>query len=124
MSCHSFHDAESAVTPQVFFASCPRGLEPLLAEELSGLGARKTESAPGGVVFEGDLRTCYRANLESRLATRVLAKVGGSAYRNERDVHEAALAVKWPEWFSEKLSIRVDVKAIRSPLKSLDFSTL
>lgn len=112
------------MSPQAFFASCPRGLEALLAEELRGLGARKPQSLPGGVAFEGDLRICYRANLESRLATRVLLKVGRSPYRNERDVHEGALAIGWPDWFSEKQSIRVDVKAIRSPLQSLEFATL
>jgi len=112
------------VTSQAFFASCPRGLEALLAEELGGLGARRAEPVPGGVAFEGALETCYRANLESRLATRVLARVGRSPYRSEQDVHEAALAVRWPEWFSEKLTIRVDVKAIRSPLRSLEFATL
>jgi 23S rRNA (guanine2445-N2)-methyltransferase len=112
------------VTSQAFFASCPRGLEAELAKELGGLGARRTEAVPGGVAFEGDMRVCYRANLESRLATRVLMRLARSPYRGERDVHEAALAVKWPEWFSDKQSIRVDVKAIRSPLKSLEFATL
>jgi putative N6-adenine-specific DNA methylase len=112
------------VTSQAFFASCPRGLEHLLARELGALGARRPEVVPGGVGFEGDWRACYRANLESRLATRILARVGQSPYRSEREVHEGALAVKWPEWFSERRSIRVDVKAIRSPLKSLDFATL
>ena len=112
------------MTSQAFFASCPRGLEALLAQELSGLGARETDTLPGGVAFEGDLRTCYRANLESRLATRILQRVGRAPYRSERDVHEAALALKWPEWFNDTQSIRVDVKAIRSPLKSLEFATL
>lgn len=107
-----------------FFASCPRGLETLLADELLGFGAHNTERVPGGVAFEGDMRLCYRANLESRLATRVLARLARAPYRNEKDVYEAALAVRWPEWFSEKHSIRVDVNAIRSPLKSLEFATL
>ena len=107
-----------------FFASCPRGLEALLADELLGFGARNTERVPGGVAFDGDMRLCYRANLESRLATRVLARLARAPYRNEKDVYEAALAVRWPEWFSEKHSIRVDVNAIRSPLKSLEFATL
>ena len=109
---------------QAFFASCPRGLESLLAEELSRLGAHKTETVPGGVAFEGDMRVCHRANLESRLATRVLMRLARAPYRDEQDVYEAALAVRWPEWFGEKQSIRVDVNAIRSPLKSLDFATL
>lgn len=112
------------MTPQAFFASCPRGLEALLVEELRGLGARKAEALPGGAAFEGDWRTCYRANLESRLATRVLLLLSRSPYRNERDVHEGALAIRWPEWFGERQTFRVDVKAMRSPLKSLDFATL
>jgi len=112
------------VTPQAFFASCPRGLEALLAQELQTLGALRVEAVPGGVAFEGEFRLCYRANLESRLATRVLARVGRCPYRNERDVHEGTLAVKWPDWFGDRRTIRVDVKAVRSPLRSLDFATL
>jgi putative N6-adenine-specific DNA methylase len=112
------------VTSQGFFASCPRGLEALLADELRGLGAQNAASVPGGVAFEGDMRTCYRANLESRLATRVLVRLARAPYRGEQDVYDAALAVRWPEWFSEEHSIRVDVNAIRSPLKSLEFATL
>ena len=112
------------MTPQAFFASCPRGLEALLAQELQTLGAPKVGAVPGGVAFEGEFRLCYRANLESRLATRVLARVGQCPYRNERDVHEGALAVKWPDWFGDRRTIRVDVKAARSPLRSLDFATL
>ncbi len=112
------------MSPQAFFASCPRGLESLLAEELRCLGANRPEPLPGGVAFEGDMRTCYRANFESRLATRILMRVARSPYRGEDDVYQAALAVKWPEYFSETQSIRVDVNAIRSPLKSLEFATL
>jgi putative N6-adenine-specific DNA methylase len=112
------------VSLQAFFASCPRGLEALLAEELRGFGARTAEPLPGGVAFEGDMQTCYRANLESRLATRVLMRLGRAPYANEQDVYEAALALRWPEWFGVENSIRVDVNAIRSPLKSLEFATL
>src|SRR4029077_19863015 len=65
-----------------------------------------------------------RVNLESRLATRVLARIARAPYRVERDIYEAALAAKWPDWFSDRHSIRVDVKAIRSPLTSLEFATL
>jgi putative N6-adenine-specific DNA methylase len=112
------------VTPQAFFASCPRGLEALLSGELRELGAQNAESLPGGVAFEGDTRTSYRANLESRLATRVLMRLGRAPYADEQDVYEAALALRWTDWFSETQSIRVDVNAIRSPLKSLEFATL
>jgi putative N6-adenine-specific DNA methylase len=51
-------------------------------------------------------------------------RLGRAPYRDEQDVYEAAFALKWPEWFGETQSIRVDVNAIRSPLKSLEFATL
>jgi putative N6-adenine-specific DNA methylase len=124
LGSRAFIHVQFAVTSQGFFASCPRGLESLLAEELRELGAQTAESVPGGVAFEGDMRTCCRANLESRLATRVLMRLGRAPYADEQDVYEAALALRWPEWFSERHSIRVDVNAIRSPLKSLEFATL
>ena len=107
-----------------FFAPCPRGLEPLLEAELTSLGASKPAGVPGGVAFEGDLRTCYRANLESRLASRILMRVAHQPYRNEQHVYDAARAVPWHRLFEGSRSIRVDVSAIRSPLKSLDFATL
>ena len=34
-----------------FFAPCPRGLEPVLAQELTALGAREVDEVPGGVGF-------------------------------------------------------------------------
>lgn len=107
-----------------FFATCPRGLEALLAEELRGIGASAIRAVPGGVGFEGDLAACYGANLHSRIATRVLLQLGHAAYRNEQDVYDAAYGVPWQRWFTVERSIRVDVTAIRSPLKSLDFITL
>jgi len=108
----------------VFFATCPRGLEALLTEELRGIGASAIRAVPGGVGFEGDLAVCYGANLHSRIATRVLLRVGQAAYRKEQDVYDAAYEVAWQRWFTAERSIRVDVTAIRSPLKSLDFITL
>ena len=108
----------------VFFSPCPRGLEAVLADELAALGATACESVPGGVRFRGDLATCYRANLESRIATRVLLRIRESPYRNEDDIYKAALSVRWRDWFDVRRSIRVDTTAIRAPLRSIDFITL
>lgn len=107
-----------------FFATCPRGLERVLAAELAQLGADSVQAVDGGVGFAGELATCYAINLESRVASRVLWRVGESGYRSEHDVYEAARAIEWPRWFSPKHTIRVNVAAIRSPVKSLDFVTL
>lgn len=107
-----------------FFATCPRGLEPVLAAELSALGAHETGPVDGGASFAGDLAICYRVNLESRVASRVLWQVGHARYQTDHDIHEAARALAWPRLFDVRRSIRVNVSAIRSPVKSLDFVTL
>ena len=107
-----------------YFAPCPRGLESALADELRWLGADEIADTEGGVAFAGALDLAYRANLESRLASRILWRVGDSAYRNEHDIYESAYALDWPRWFRAERTLRVDVAATRSPLKSLEFATL
>lgn len=107
-----------------FFATCPRGLEQVLAAELAMLRAHDVKAIDGGVAFAGDLELCYCANLESRVASRVLWQVGHAKYRNEQDIYDAARALVWPRWFGVRRSIRVNVAAIKSPLTSLDFATL
>jgi putative N6-adenine-specific DNA methylase len=107
-----------------YFAPCPRGLESALAAELERIGAAGIEPADGGIAFAGALDLAYRANLESRLASRILWHVGTAEYRNERDVYDAAYALDWPHWFRADRTLRVDVAATRSPLKSLEFATL
>lgn len=109
---------------ETFFAICPRGLEPLLADELRALGAQKLAPEGGGVSFAGTLGTAYAANLASRIASRVLWQVATGEYRDERDLYAQARAVDWERHFDPRQTLRVDVSASRSPLRSLDFATL
>ena len=76
-----------------FFATCPRGLEELLAEELRHLKAEKIHAVAGGVQFGGDFSLCYRANLESRIAGRILWQVATERYRNEDDIYRTTYAL-------------------------------
>jgi putative N6-adenine-specific DNA methylase len=112
------------VTLYNFFAPCPRGLEPALVFELEELGASSVLRRDGGVQFQGDWQTCYRANLESRIASRILWQVANDSYATEADVYASARALPWTQWFSPALTIRVNVAAIKCPLRSLDFVTL
>lgn len=110
--------------PDHFFAPCPRGLESALAAELEALGANALQATDGGVGFSGPFELCYRANLESRIASRVLWRVGGSRYRREEDIYKAVYALPWRDWFAATRTIMVKVSARRCPLQSLDFITL
>ena len=107
-----------------FFATCPRGLELLLADELRQLNGAKIHAVGGGVQFAGDFILCYRVNLESRVASRVLWQVATDGYRSEEDIYRAAYALPWTDWFDPARTIRVDVSATKSPLTSLNFVTL
>jgi putative N6-adenine-specific DNA methylase len=106
------------------YTSCPRGLEQLLAEDLAAAGARDLKQIFGGVHFLADWPACYRANLHSRIATRILWRVAHAPYGKEEDIYRLALDTPWPKWFLAEQTIRVDVTAVKSPLKSVDFVTL
>src|SRR4029450_2029349 len=73
-----------------FFAPCPRGLEAVLAAELTGFGAQELERVDAGVGFVGDWRVCYRSNRESRIASRILWRLGEWDYRSEQDIYQRA----------------------------------
>jgi putative N6-adenine-specific DNA methylase len=107
-----------------FFATCPRGLELVLADELRQLKAEKIHTVGGGVQFGGDFFLCYQVNLESRIASRVLWQVAHGDYRSEDDIYRAAYAPRWTDWFDPARTLRVDISATKSPLTSLNFVTL
>ncbi|MGG1946202.1 class I SAM-dependent RNA methyltransferase [Trinickia sp. NRRL B-1857] len=125
----------SSPTPFDFFAPCPRGLEAALAAELAEIAGRQPDTAgasrfevgaqvPGGVHFRGGWPAAMAANLHSRIASRVLLKIAERAYRGEQDIYALAAEQPWERWFSANETLRVDLTAIKSPLRSLEFATL
>jgi putative N6-adenine-specific DNA methylase len=109
---------------QTFFCPCPRGLEQVLEAELVALGGAHPARVEGGVGVSGPFELCYRLNLHSRIASRVLWRIAQVGYRNEADVYAAVRALEWRSYFTPQRSIRVNVAATHAPLRSLDFITL
>jgi putative N6-adenine-specific DNA methylase len=107
-----------------YFASCPRGLEEVLQQELMEIHANDIKRVDGGMLFSGDKEVLYKANLSSRIATRILCLVKQGSYENEDDIFNAALSVEWTTWFALEKTIKVSTTAIQCPLKSIDFMTL
>ena len=120
-----------------FFVVCPGGLEAPLAQELASIAQRAdsqalgkwvidpTPTSPtGGVGLAAPLAAAMALNLHSRIASRVLLQMAEAPYRQEEDLYRLASGLAWEEWFSSKQTLRVDVTAHRSPLKSLNFATL
>ncbi|HQR20012.1 MAG TPA: THUMP domain-containing protein [Burkholderiaceae bacterium] len=107
-----------------YFAVCPRGLEPALADELEAHGAQSAKPESGGVAFAGPVEVGYAANLHSRLASRILWQVGRRGYSNEQHLYDATQEIRWQDLMSPQQTLRVDVTASRSPLTSLEFAML
>ncbi|MFS2082805.1 class I SAM-dependent RNA methyltransferase [Telluria sp. Tellsp131] len=106
-------------------------MEQALADELAEI-AQTTGSTslkvhnqvPGGVHCSGTDTDAYRINLHSRIASRVLLRIANRTYANENDIYDLVLEQPWEDWFSVDHTIRVDITAIKSPLTSLEFTTL
>ena len=81
-------------------------------------------SVPGGAAFSGAWQHCYRANLWSRVASRILWRIAEFDYRNEQDLYARVRDIDWPRYFPVERTLRVNVTAQKSPLKSLEFATL
>ena len=107
-----------------YFATCPRGLEALLVNELKASNAKDIKPTDGGVGFAGELSVCYNANLHSRIATRILMQAAQGKYATEDDLYQAAYKLNWPNWFDVKHDFMVKVTGVKCPLKSLEFATL
>ncbi|MEW5769308.1 MAG: THUMP domain-containing protein [Pseudomonadota bacterium] len=107
-----------------FFVPCPKGLEHELVAELGEIGVADARPAAGGAAFKGDLPLAWKVNLWSRLAVRVLWRVGEGPYRIESDLYDGALKVDWPALFDVSRTLAVHTVARHSPLQSLNFASL
>ncbi|SHI28025.1 THUMP domain-containing class I SAM-dependent RNA methyltransferase [Pollutimonas bauzanensis] len=106
------------------FTPCPQGLEDALAAEMQALGFEDAEPARAGCRFHTDWTGILRANLYSRLATRVLVEVAHGPARHEDDILDLAMDTPWERWFGAEQTLRVDTSAIRSPMQSLQYCNL
>jgi putative N6-adenine-specific DNA methylase len=120
-----------------FFIVCPGGLEGVLQQELESIAKRsevknlgsiqvdpKPANFTGGISVDGPIALAMAINLHSRVASRVLLKLAGETYQTEDDLYRIAKRLGWEDWFQINQTLRVDITAQRSPLKSLNFATL
>jgi putative N6-adenine-specific DNA methylase len=120
----------SADRDEVLFLPCAAGVEALLEAEartILGDGARCSAQRGGVSVHDSATRVrdhVLRLNLSSRLAQRVLWRVAEGPYRDEDDVYDHARGVRWSDWLTPRQTLRVDVTAQRSPLRSIRFAAL
>lgn len=108
----------------IFTATCPGGLEPLLAGEVPSFDGEVVRTSPGAVYFSGPLEAAYRACLWSRFAHRVLKPIAAFSAPDQSELHRGALDIDWPAYFSPEKTIAVVCKAARSPISNTHFAAL
>ena len=91
-----------------FFASCGKGLEYLLADELMQLGCARATATIAGANVEGSLLDAQRAVLWSRLASRILWPIAEFECADEHALYAGAAAVDWTRHLSPAHSIAID----------------
>lgn len=85
-----------------------QGLEPLLAQELTELGASDIQIGRRMVTFSGDKEMMYRANFCLRTAIRVLKPIKLFKAKSADDVYEAVKAIDWTEYLTPETTFAVD----------------
>jgi len=92
------------------------GLEQVLADELSALGAANVKPLRRAVSFEGDLKMLYKTNYWCRTALSILRQMDEFTFTSREVFLEKVKQVPWSEYFDVKKSISVNPVAHRSEL--------
>ncbi len=104
-----------------FLALTSPGIEILLADELTDLGALHVVQKPEGVYFDADLALAYKISLWTRLATRILLKLGEGDAQDKDALYKSASEIPWSEHFPHKkpLLLILSEKVKRSAIPNL-----
>jgi len=103
------------------FASCPKGLEELLASELESLGAEQVRLTVAGVYAEGSLDFAYRACLWSRLANRILMPLDKFDVGSADDLYNGVKAIPWHTHLTPRQTIAVDFVGSNDAIRHTQF---
>ena len=115
-----------STTMLTLFASCPKGVESVLAVELQALGAQDVTPTVAGVSFAGSLELAYRACLWSHLASRILLRIGEVGCADKHALYQGVQSFDWDEHLDQNCSFRVDFNGTRrtSPILALALKSL
>ncbi|GLQ52144.1 bifunctional 23S rRNA (guanine(2069)-N(7))-methyltransferase RlmK/23S rRNA (guanine(2445)-N(2))-methyltransferase RlmL [Dyella flava] len=104
-----------------FFATCPKGLEYLLRDELMALGGTDVHEALAGVRFSGTLETAYRACLWSRLASRILLPIAEFEAASDDALYAGVQAIDWSQHLAPHATLAVDANTAQSKISHSQF---
>jgi len=100
---------------EIFLVTLP-GLEHTLAEEARSHGFVVTSIESGGVTCKGDWPEVWRANLQLRGASKVLARIGGFRAMHLAQLDKRARKFAWGESLRADVPVKVEATCKRSKI--------
>lgn len=100
-----------------FFATTAHGLVDALEQELKDLGFSIERKISSGVFFESNWAGCYRANLESRLASRILKPLLDFPAYNGDDLYHNIKKHDFTKYINPEQTLKIEASVIESALQ-------
>ena len=97
------------------------GLEPVLAQELTELGANNVEIGRRMVSFTGDKELMYRANFQLHTAIRILKPIKHFKAQSADDVYNEVKKIDWSDYIKEGCTFAVDAVVFSEEFKHSKF---
>jgi putative N6-adenine-specific DNA methylase len=98
---------------EIFLVSTP-GLEAVLCAEVQALGFTDPKQVVGGVLVRGGWAEVWRANLEVRGATRVLARIGAFHAGHLAQLDKLARKFPWGQFLRPDMPVQVEATCKKS----------
>lgn len=105
----------------IFFAATATGLVDALQDELIELGFKVKDKNASGVFFDTNWEGCYRANLQSRLASRILKPIQDFTAYNGEELYHQILKHDFTKYIDTEQSLKVEVTLKDSAIKDQRF---
>jgi len=109
---------------QPFLALTSPGIEVLLADEIKNLGGEQVVQKPEGVYFSASIELGYKISLWTRLATRVMLKLGEGEALNKDQLFKAASSINWLEHFTSETTFAIDFVGYSEEIRNSQFGGL
>jgi 23S rRNA (guanine2445-N2)-methyltransferase / 23S rRNA (guanine2069-N7)-methyltransferase len=109
---------------QTLFATCPKGVEDLLAVECKQQQLTDVNTAYGGVTCRGAVENGYRLCLWSRVASRVLLQLHDFSLSDYDELYQGVQSVDWSTHLHTDGSFAIDVHSSHKTITNSHFATL
>ncbi len=109
-----------------YFATCAKGLEPVLEQELGQecIGAQQIKIGASGVYFTGDPGVGYRACLWSRCGVRVLSELARARVSTPDDLYQWACTIRWQKRMKLSQTFSVEARVWDSDITHSKYAAL